>query len=137
MKLAFVVLLTIGFVAQAMAGKKPMNRVISSSEVKEIKCSGTEPFFGISGNPTKMKFTSPDNEKGKSYRMRGLTDALGVMAGNAMAMKSYDGRLFLSLLHKGLAGSICNDGMSDNEYDYHLIAIERNVTYYGCCSLVK
>lgn len=117
----------------AFAGKKEANRAPNS--VKGYKCGGTEPFFGVEIDGNKVTYSSPDhdgkNKKAKPFLTSGPVGAYGMTG--ATSYRTKKGDMVLTLLSASVAGGKCNDGMSDNLYDYHLTYVTESGTLYGCC----
>ena len=107
----------------------------SFAAIKGYVCSGTEPFFSLDINATtgKMIYTSPENEKGASYSVTKPLQARGIAEGNVVVFKVKKSYVSAILLSSTVAGKTCSDGMSDNEYSYHLVYTNRQTVMYGCC----
>ena len=107
----------------------------SFAAIKGYVCTGTEPFFSLNINATtgKMIYTSPENEKGSSYSVTNPLQARGVAEGNIVVFKGKKSDVSATLLSSTVAGKACSDGMSDNEYSYHLVYTNRQTVMYGCC----
>ena len=107
----------------------------SFAAIKGYVCTGTEPFFSLDINATsgKLHYTSPENEKGILYSVTSPLQARGIQEGNVVVFKGKKSDISATLLSSTIAGKTCSDGMSDNEYSYHLVYTTHQTVMYGCC----
>jgi uncharacterized membrane protein len=111
-------------IALATIGLLGMN---VQADVKGYTCLGTEPFYGlkISGTNLELDFVG---EPLKAYSVIGPKTPQGLQEGYVSVYKSRAMDAVISIVN-----GKCTDGMSDNEYGYHLVYTEGDRVLYGCC----
>ena len=93
-----------------------------------FRAFGTEPFWNVNVEGDTLTYTTPDDQAGVA--MQGTRRALeeGVeLSGN------HDGKPFTLTVTAGL----CNDGMSDNEYELDATFRYGDIDYKGCGEVAK
>lgn len=110
---------------------------VASANVNDLFCVGTEPFFAldISVANGMMKETSPEDLKGTMYKIDGPINAQGLQDSVVMVFKGHYSDITLNVISEHVAGK-CSDGMSDEEYSYHLVYVNGQNVKYGCCKLM-
>ena len=93
-----------------------------------FRAFGTEPFWNVNVEGDTLTYTTPEDQAGVA--MQGTRRALeeGVeLSGN------HDGKPFTLTVTAGL----CNDGMSDNEYELDATFRYGDIDYKGCGEVAK
>ena len=90
-----------------------------------FRALGTEPFWSASVAGTKLSYTTPEDQQGKSIavtRSDGATRATlsGILAGAKLALEVTPGK--------------CSDGMSDRVYPFTATLTIGGETRHGCAS---
>lgn len=117
---------------------KEKGRQIATSEAKDFDCGGTEPFFNVKIRGKRLEYNDPlVSSKVKKYNTSGPRDAAGLSSGNVFTYTDKNKTILLTLLNSTMAGGTCSDGMSEQVYSHHLILVQDDHTYYGCCNAVK
>ena len=113
--------------AEAAAAK----RVPGQQAVEPLwifRATGTEPFWGVNVEGTRLTYTTPDDQAGVVMEGTRKTLADGVEISG-----QHDGKPFVLTVGSGT----CSDGMSDNTYS--LVATFRfgEIDYTGCGEAAK
>lgn len=105
------------------------------AEFKGLGCLGTEPFWSLDVDvvKSKMTYTSPDNLKGSAYKMSQPSQAVGLQENMVMVFKAAKKDVSATVISSDLAGKKCSDGMSENEYSFHVVYRNGANVVYGCC----
>jgi uncharacterized membrane protein len=93
-----------------------------------FRAFGTEPFWGVNVEGTRLTYTTPDDQAGVVMEGTRKTLADGVEISG-----QHDGKPFVLTVGSGT----CSDGMSDNTYS--LVATFRfgEIDYTGCGEAAK
>jgi uncharacterized membrane protein len=104
------------------------------AEFKGLVCFGTEPFWDIDINVTQgtLKYKAPENLKGTVYKMAKPVSAIGMGELTVMVFKGSRSDVSATVLSDQIAGK-CSDGMSENEYTFHVVYRKGSEVKYGCC----
>ena len=106
-------------------------RVPGQEDVEPLRifrAFGTEPFWGVDVEDTRLTYTTPENQVGVAMEGTRKTLADGVEISG-----QHDGKPFMLTV----SGGTCSDGMSDNTY--RLVATFRfgEIDYKGCGEAAK
>jgi uncharacterized membrane protein len=104
------------------------------ADFKGFVCVGTEPFFSvdIDVNSGKLNYTAPEVLNGMDYKISKPMNAVGL---NELTVVVFKGKGVNATVLSNDVGARCTDGMSDNEYSYHLVLTRGDIVNYGCCEL--
>ncbi|QIL21213.1 hypothetical protein [Thermomonas sp. HDW16] len=93
-----------------------------------FRAFGTEPFWNINVEGDTLTYTTPDDQVGVAMQgtRRALDDGLELSG-------SHDGKAFVL----AVTGGLCNDGMSDNEYELDATFRYGDINYKGCGEVAK
>jgi uncharacterized membrane protein len=106
-----------------------LSSVSSFAGIKGYKCSGTEPFFGLS--IVGKTLTLNDTVKTTKTLVDAPLNAAGMSEGFVSVYKNKKSDINLTIV----SGS-CSDGMSDNTYDYNMVYTKGSIVLYGCCTQI-
>ncbi|MGE0528442.1 MAG: COG3650 family protein [Bdellovibrionales bacterium] len=101
--------------------------VSAQAEIKGYRCFGTEPFYGLDINGANLTLEML-GEDPISYQVSGPTAPIGIQDGYVSVYRAPDKDAVVSIV-----SGTCSDGMSDNEYGYHVVYVEGERVLYGCC----
>ena len=116
----------------APAAETPSAKRVPGQENVEplriFRAFGTEPFWGVNVEDTRLTYTTPENQAGVVMEGTRKTLADGVEISG-----QHDGKPFVLTVSNGT----CSDGMSDNTYS--LVATFRygDIDYKGCGEAAK
>jgi uncharacterized membrane protein len=96
----------------------------------DMKCGGTEPFWGASVAGNTLTFTAPNQPKPIKLKILSTRQAAGMSENTVLVAKTKYSTLTL------VAGP-CSDGMSDETYTHHAVYDINGTVMYGCCNLTK
>lgn len=114
------------------AAETPSAKRVPGQEAVEplriFRAFGTEPFWGVNVEGTRLTYTTPENQAG--VVMEGTRKTL---ADGVEITGEHDGKPFVLTVGNGT----CSDGMSDNTYS--LVATFRfgEIDYKGCGEAAK
>ena len=114
------------------AAETPSAKRVPGQEAVEplriFRAFGTEPFWGVNVEGTRLTYTTPENQAGVVMEGTRKTLADGVEISG-----QHDGKPFVLTVSNGT----CSDGMSDNTY--RLVASFRygEIDYKGCGEAAK
>ena len=93
-----------------------------------FRAFGNEPFWGVRVEGDQLTFTTPDDPSGQVMhgQRRALDDGLEISG------KAGDQAFVLTV-----KGGLCNDGMSDNEYQWTSEFKLGEESYQGCAEVAK
>jgi uncharacterized membrane protein len=104
------------------------------AEIKGLVCTGTEPFFSVNIDvqSKKLTYSAPENVKGTIFSVTDPLQAQGLQKAKVMVFKDQRSDMTATVISDSIAGA-CSDGMSENQYAYHLVFTKGNSVKYGCC----
>lgn len=97
----------------------------TASFASTVSCFGTEPFWSVSTTKKELMYSDPVSRT-RPLPITSVTQAAGFTEGFAFIVKTESTRLTV------IRGE-CNDGMSDNVYDYHAVYEMGDTMLAGCC----
>jgi uncharacterized membrane protein len=114
----------------ALPGAAPAQQKPAVTE--PLLCLGTEPFWNVSIDKSEAIYATPDGPKiGYSVmpprQGQGLQD--NVIRVFELSRPNADGAVLIVSKHE----SPCSDDMSDNEYPFHAVFIDKQKVLGGCC----
>ncbi|OFZ20977.1 MAG: hypothetical protein A2X94_06485 [Bdellovibrionales bacterium GWB1_55_8] len=96
-------------------------------------CHGTEPFWSIEFDQTSGTYADPMNES-VAVKVDNKREAAGFSAGVATVFDIYaNGKKAVV----AVTMNSCNNGMSDEEFDYQVVIIGNDDVLMGCCRVTK
>ncbi len=93
-----------------------------------FRAFGTEPFWGVNVEDTRLTYTTPENQAGVVMEGTRKTLADGVEISG-----QHDGKPFVLTVSNGT----CSDGMSDNTYSMVSTFRYGDIDYKGCGEAAK
>jgi uncharacterized membrane protein len=91
-----------------------------------MQALGTEPFWAVEVTPGRLRYTTPENQKGTEFpAKRSIEGAAQVWTG------TFEGSQFTLRIAPGT----CSDGMSDTAYAYTAMVAFAGETLQGCARL--
>lgn len=93
----------------------------------DFSCFGTEPFWGLKLEGSKVSLSFPLGEEAKTEKVISRITAYGVSEDVAFVVKINNGSATI------IAGE-CSDGMSDEIYPFHIVFSSDDNVFYGCCN---
>lgn len=114
------------------AAETPSAKRVPGQEAVEplriFRAFGTEPFWGVNVEGTRLTYTTPENQAGVVMEGTRKTLADGVeISGH------HDGKPFVLTVSNGT----CSDGMSDNTYSMVSTFRYGDIDYKGCGEAAK
>ena len=93
-----------------------------------FRAFGTEPFWGVNVEDTRLTYTTPENQAGVVMEgtRKTLTDGVEISG-------QHDGKPFVLTVSNGT----CSDGMSDNTYSMVSTFRYGDIDYKGCGEAAK
>ena len=93
-----------------------------------FRAFGTEPFWGVNVEGTRLTYTTPENQAGVVMEgtRKTLTDGVEISG-------QHDGKPFVLTVSNGT----CSDGMSDNTYSMVSTFRYGDIDYKGCGEAAK
>ena len=114
------------------AAETPSAKRVPGQEAVEplriFRAFGTEPFWGINVEDTRLTYTTPENQAGVVMEGTRKTLADGVEISG-----QHDGKPFVLTVSNGT----CSDGMSDNTYSMVSTFRYGDIDYKGCGEAAK
>ena len=114
------------------AAETPSAKRVPGQEAIEplriFRAFGTEPFWGVNVEGTRLTYTTPENQAGVVMEGTRKTLADGVEISG-----QHDGKPFVLTV----TGGLCSDGMSDNEYELDATFRYGTIDYKGCGEVAK
>lgn len=105
----------------------------AASEVPQLSCFGTEPFWGIQIDAKGfLSFSDPTMDSKKFYSKTILKNAQGTSADFAFQVLAQD--MAKKTLKLNVVRQACNDGMSDETYPYTTLVDVDGEILFGCCN---
>jgi uncharacterized membrane protein len=93
---------------------------------QNFQALGTEPFWAVEVRPGRLRYTTPENQKGTEFPARRTIE------GEAQVWTgTFEGSQFTLRIAPG----ICSDGMSDTVYGYTAMVAFAGETRQGCARL--
>ncbi|MDD4974309.1 MAG: hypothetical protein PHY93_08145 [Bacteriovorax sp.] len=106
---------------------------VSASDVPQLQCFGTEPFWEIATDSQGfLSISGPLSDAKKFYAKTTLRNAEGTTAGFAFQIEAEDQAH--NILKLNIVKADCNDGMSDNIYPYTALVDVEGKILSGCCN---
>jgi uncharacterized membrane protein len=102
--------------------------LIHASDVPQLQCLGTEPFWGIT---TDANGTLSMSDPKRDYSKTTLKSAQGTIADFAFQIEATNQTS--NTLKLNIVKAECNDGMSDNIYPYTALVDVDGRILFGCC----
>ena len=96
----------------------------------DYSCMGTEPFFNLNIEGSKMSISSPIGDGAKSEEVISRISAAGYSEDVAFVVKTATATATI------IAGA-CSDGMSDEIYSNHVVYTTEESVLYGCCNKIE
>ncbi|RPJ74481.1 MAG: hypothetical protein EHM20_10525 [Alphaproteobacteria bacterium] len=101
---------------------------LSSMAASDYTCSGTEPFWNLKLEGSKMTFSAAmEDESTTVNEVISRTGAAGMALDFAFVAKTEDAAATI------ITGE-CSDGMSDAIYSNHIVYTTGDLVLYGCCN---
>ena len=114
------------------AAETPSAKRVPGQEAVEplriFRAFGTEPFWGVNVEDTRLTYTTPENQAGVVMEGTRKTLADGVEISG-----QHDGKPFVLTVSNGT----CSDGMSDNTYSMVSTFRYGDIDYKGCGEAAK
>ena len=114
------------------AAETPSAKRVPGQEAVEplriFRAFGTEPFWGVNVEDTRLTYTTPENQAGVVMEGTRKTLADGVESSG-----QHDGKPFVLTVSNGT----CSDGMSDNTYSMVSTFRYGDIDYKGCGEAAK
>lgn len=114
------------------AAETPSAKRVPGQEAVEplriFRAFGTEPFWGVNVEGTRLTYTTPENQAGVVMEGTRKTLADGVEISG-----QHDGKPFVLTVSNGT----CSDGMSDNTYSMVSTFRYGDIDYKGCGEAAK
>ena len=114
------------------AAETPSAKRVPGQEAVEplriFRAFGTEPFWGVNVEGTRLTYTTPENQAGVVMEGTRKTLADGVEISG-----QHDGKPFVLTVSDGT----CSDGMSDNTYSMVSTFRYGDIDYKGCGEAAK
>ena len=114
------------------AAETPSAKRVPGQEAVEplriFRAFGTEPFWGVNVEGTRLTYTTPENQAGVVMEGTRKTLADGVEISG-----QHDGKPFVLTVSNGT----CSDGMSDNTYSVVSTFRYGDIDYKGCGEAAK
>lgn len=95
------------------------------SFAEEIRCHGTEPFWGATIKKEKLVFRGIPNTK--VTPITGVSGASGYNASFLQLFSNESGPVAVVIART------CSDSMSDFDFPQQVVIFDGENTYYGCC----
>lgn len=111
---------------QGAQGKRAAGQ--ENEPVLAFRGFGNEPFWSARVDGDTLVFSTPENQEGTTLHGRRMPSLTG------MVFAGKDGDRDFNLT---LTPGDCNDGMSDNRYEYKATFILGDATYKGCGEAAK
>ena len=114
------------------AAETPSAKRVPGQEAVEplriFRAFGTEPFWGVNVEGTRLTYTTPENQAGVVMEgtRKTLTDGVEISG-------QHDGKPFVLTVSNGT----CSDGMSDNTYSMVSTFRYGDIDYKGCGEAAK
>ncbi|QSX76942.1 COG3650 family protein [Agrilutibacter solisilvae] len=89
---------------------------------------GNEPFWQARVDGDTLVFSTPEDPDGRRMTGRRVPSLVGYVFVGQDGEKAF---------HLGLTPGKCNDGMSDNTYEYEATFLYGDVSYKGCGEVAK
>lgn len=102
----------------------------SSLSTKVLKCTGTEPFWNLEINGSKMVYSDPVMNSKVTFKVSERIVPNGTSDTYALAIKASKGS---NNVVATIRAGDCNDGMSDESYEYDIFFVTKGAAYIGCC----
>lgn len=103
---------------------------INSFAATQFDCVGTEPFWSLKTSEKNITLKDPIHLDGETLKIISRKAAAGTALDFATVIKSK--YTSLSILR-----SDCNDGMSDEKYEFSVIVDKGDTVLTGCCHSTK
>ena len=103
---------------------------VNTFATTQFECVGTEPFWSLKTTDKMIKIQDPINLKGDSLEIISRKSAAQTSEDYATVIKSK--YISLSILR-----GECNDGMSDEIYNFSVIVDKGDTVLAGCCNPIK
>jgi uncharacterized membrane protein len=107
------------------------NKPVPQSPAPEVleqrmQALGTEPFWAVEVTPGRLRYSTPENQKGTEFPARRTTEGtaqiwIGTFEGTPFTLR--------------IAPGTCSDGMSDTVYAYTSLVAFAGETRQGCARL--
>ncbi|MBC7540047.1 MAG: hypothetical protein H7281_14585 [Bacteriovorax sp.] len=106
--------------------------LVHASEVPQLQCLGTEPFWGITtdANGT-LSMSDPMSDSKRDYSKATVKSAQGTTADFAFQIEATNEAS--NTLKLNVVKAECNDGMSENIYPYTALVDVDDRILFGCC----
>lgn len=124
--------------APAKVTKKKMSRstagvgdIGSSGGTDQLKCGGTEPFWGLTIQGKKMEYSELGVEKNKHYTINDKLVTAGFSEDSSFVLRGSAG--LNKPIYVAIKAVECNDGMSDEVYSHEILYINGSTVLGGCC----
>lgn len=103
-----------------------------AGEVPQLRCFGTEPFWGTEIDAKGfLSYSDPIMDTKKFYSKTTLKNAHGTSADFAFQIVAQD--MAKKTLKLNVVKQSCNDGMSDEIYPYTTLVDIEGEILFGCC----
>ena len=109
-----------------------LSALAQASDVPELRCFGTEPFWGLSTDSFgTLSMDDPATEGSQIYSKATIKNALGTADGLAFQIEAKN--KFKKSIKLNVVKSECSDGMSEEVYPYTVLVDVNNGVLFGCC----